>query len=116
MPAFYSRQSGLPIDARADSAIEVAQIFKAQRELGIESALLVTVPVPDEAEVPTDTLTDILDEALSEAERVHIGGRELTPFLLSRMAQQSKGTTLKANIALLENNARVAAEIAVSLD
>ena len=115
MPAFYSRQSGLPVDARADSAAEVAQIFKAQRDLGIESALLVTVPVPAEAELPADILEKILDESLAAAEREHVGGRELTPFLLSRMAQQSDGATLKANIALLENNARVAAEIAIAV-
>lgn len=115
LPAFYSRRSGLPVDTRADSAKEVAQIFQTKCKLGIESALLVTVPVPKEAEVPADTLTAILDEALAEAERLQIGGRELTPFLLSRMAKQSGGATLKANIALLENNARVAAEIAVAI-
>jgi pseudouridylate synthase len=115
MPAFYSRQSGLPIDARVDSAAEVAQVFKAQLDLGIPSALLVTAPVPEEAEVAADTLTRILDEALAEAERLQVGGRELTPFLLSRMAQQSGGATLKANIALLENNARVAARIAIAV-
>lgn len=115
LPAFYSRRSGLPVDARADSAKEVAEIFKAQRELGIASALLVTVPVPKASEVPVETLTEILDEALAEAERLLVGGRELTPFLLSRMAQHSAGATLKANIALLENNARVAAEIAAAL-
>ena len=114
MPAFYSRRSGLPIDARVDSAAEVAEIFKAQVDLGIQSALLVTVPVPAEAELPLDDLERILDEPLATAEREHIGGRELTPFLLSRMARQSEGATLKANIALLENNARVAAEIAVA--
>jgi len=115
LPAFYSRRSGLPVDARADSAQDVARIFKAQNELGIESALVVAVPVPEEAEVPPGPLTEILDEALAEAERLQIGGRELTPFLLSRMAQQSAGATLKANIALLENNARVAAEIAAAI-
>jgi pseudouridine-5'-phosphate glycosidase len=115
MPAFYSRRSGLAVDARADSAAEVAQIYRAQRELGIESALLVTVPVPAAAEVPAADLTKILAEALAEAERAQIGGRELTPFLLSRMAQRSAGATLKANIALLENNALVAAEIARGL-
>lgn len=112
MPAFYSRKSGLPVDARADSVSEVARIFKAQRDLGIETALLVTVPVPAEFEVPAALLAKILDESLAAAERAQVGGRELTPFLLSRMAEQSEGATLKANIALLENNARVAAEIA----
>ena len=115
MPAFYSRLSGLSVDTRADSAAEVAQIFKAQRDLGIEAALLVTVPVPAEAELPADILESILDESLAAAAREQVRGRELTPFLLSRMAQQSNGATLKANIALLENNARVAAEIAIAV-
>ena len=115
LPAFYSRRSGLPIDARVNSAAEVARIFKAQRDLSAESALLVTVPVPEESEVPAEFLNKVLDEALAAAADNHIGGRELTPFLLSRMARQSEGATLRANIALLENNARVAAEIAVAL-
>lgn len=115
LPAFYSRRSGLPIDARCDSANDVAEIFRAQEALGIERALLVTVPVPEEFEMPTDSLTRTLDEALNQAEKEHIGGRDLTPFLLSRMARQSGGATLRANIALLENNARVAAAIASEL-
>lgn len=112
LPAFYSRQSGLPVDARVDSAAEVVQVFKAQKHLGIRSALLLTVPVPAESEVPAEKLESILAEALHKAERERVGGRELTPFLLSRMAEQSAGATLKANIALLENNARVAATVA----
>ncbi len=115
LPAFYSRRSGLPIDARCDSADEVTEIFRAQEALGIERALLVTVPVPEEFEVPAADLKSSLDEALRQAENENIGGRELTPFLLSRMAQQSEGATLTANIALLENNARVAADIANAL-
>ena len=115
VPAFYSRQSGLAVDARADSPEEVARIHGAQRELGLESALLVTVPVPAEAEVDAEALRSALDESLAEAEREAICGRELTPFLLARMAARSGGATLKANIALLENNARVAAEIALSI-
>jgi pseudouridine-5'-phosphate glycosidase len=115
MPAFYSRSSGLPVDARCDSPKEVADIFRAQEALRIERALLVTVPVPEEFEVPVEDLQTTLYEALHQAERQKVGGRELTPFLLSRMAQQSGGATLKANIALLENNARVAAEIARAL-
>lgn len=111
LPAFYSRTSGLPIDVRADSPEEVGEIFSSQRQLGIDSALLVTVPVPEEFEVPGEQLQKVLDEALDEAERNAIGGRELTPFLLSQMSQRSEGATLKANIALLENNARVAAKI-----
>jgi pseudouridine-5'-phosphate glycosidase len=116
MPAFYSQYSDLPVDARVDSAAEVAQIYRAQNALGINRALLVTVPVPTEVEVPADALDAILSDALAEAETNHIAGRELTPFLLARMAEHSAGATLKANIALLENNARVAAEIAGSFE
>jgi len=112
MPAFYSRQSGLPIDVRMDSPADIADLFRTQQRLNIGSALLVTVPVPFEFEVPSEQLRDVLNEALKMAEQQNIGGRELTPFLLSHMAERSEGSTLRANIALLENNARVAAEIA----
>lgn len=115
MPAFYSRTSGLPVDVRADSAEDIAKIFRAQHSLGLATALLVTVPVPAEFEIPTEELNKTLAAALGEAEQQAIGGRELTPFLLSAMAQSSHGATLKANIALLENNARVAAAIAREL-
>jgi len=115
MPAFYARRSGLPVDVRCDSPEEVIHLFKTQRDLGIESALLVTVPVPAEAEVALETLNKILDESLRDAEVSNIAGRDLTPFLLARMAERSEGATLRANISLLENNARVAAQIASEL-
>jgi pseudouridine-5'-phosphate glycosidase len=112
LPAFYSRRSDLPVDVRADSADQVAEIFHTQQALDILSALLVTVPVPEAFEVSREQLETVLDDALEQAERNNITGRELTPFLLAHMAQRSAGATLRANIALLENNARVAAEIA----
>ena len=112
MPAFYSRTSGLKIDARADSPATVADFVRTQRALGFQSAILVTVPVPQEAEVAPELLEKALADAFEEAERRSIAGSDVTPFLLSRMAEQSNGATLRANIALLENNARVAAEIA----
>jgi pseudouridine-5'-phosphate glycosidase len=115
LPAFYSRSSGLPVDVRCDSPEDVVRIFKTQRELKIDSALLVAVPVPADAEVEGSLLRRALDDALAGAGREHIAGRDLTPFLLARMSQQSEGATLRANIALLENNARVAAQIAVAL-
>jgi pseudouridine-5'-phosphate glycosidase len=112
MPAFYSKFSGLPIDVRADSPTDVARIFNAQRDLEINSALLVTVPVPTDFEVPAEQLHAVLNDALAEAERSGVSGRDLTPFLLSHMSQHSEGATLRTNIGLLENNAKVAAEIA----
>ncbi|HYO91285.1 MAG TPA: pseudouridine-5'-phosphate glycosidase, partial [Pyrinomonadaceae bacterium] len=90
-------------------------IARAQSSLKLEGAILVTVPVPSEAEVPAELLKEVLDEAINEAERAGISGRELTPILLSRMSERSSGATLSANIALLENNARVAARIARAL-
>ena len=115
MPAFYAQRSGLPVDARCDSPEEVARLFRSQCDLGIETALLVTVPVPAAAEVPEAILEKILNEALNDAEQSRVAGRDLTPFLLARMAERSDGATLQANIALLENNARVAAQIASAL-
>ena len=115
LPAFYSRNSGLRVDARADTAREVARIFHAQRALGIDAALLVAVPVPEEVEVSAEQLQRVLDNALEQAERNGVKGSDVTPFLLGRMAQESSGATLRANIALLENNARVAATIASEL-
>jgi pseudouridine-5'-phosphate glycosidase len=115
MPAFYTRSSGLPVDARCDSPEEVASLVNARRGLSMSGALLLTVPVPEEAEVSPDLLREVLDESLAEAERVKIAGRELTPFLLARMAERSDGATLRANLALLETNARVAARIARAL-
>jgi pseudouridine-5'-phosphate glycosidase len=115
LPAFYSRHSGLPVDVRCDSPEAVVRLFNTQRELGVSGALLVTVPVPAAAEIPAEALKTILDRSLADAEQSHVSGRELTPFLLGRMAQLSEGSTLHANIALLENNALVAARIASGL-
>ncbi|HEX7998792.1 MAG TPA: pseudouridine-5'-phosphate glycosidase [Pyrinomonadaceae bacterium] len=115
MPAFYSRLSGLPVDARVETFEEAARIAQARRKLGLEGATLVTVPVPAGSEIPAADFKGILAQALSQADAEKIAGRDLTPFLLSRMAADSHGATLEANIALLENNARVAAGIALAL-
>lgn len=115
MPAFYSRESGLPIDERVETALEVAKIAEARSELGLKSSILVTVPVPAEFEVELAELERILAESMRAATEHGIRGKEITPFLLSEMSYRSDGRTLQANIALLENNARVAAEIATAL-
>jgi pseudouridine-5'-phosphate glycosidase len=115
LPAFYSRSSGLRVDVRANDANDVADIFRAQRSLGIEAALLLGVPVPAKFEVPAEELQVVLTTALEDAEWKGITGPELTPFLLKQMAERSGGATLRANIALLENNARVAAAIASAI-
>jgi pseudouridine-5'-phosphate glycosidase len=115
MPAFYSRNSGLLVDARVDGPEDVARIFEARRALNLEGSVLLTVPVSSDVEIPSDVLERVLDDALIEAAESNIGGRDLTPFLLSRMATGSGGATLKANVELLKQNARVAAEVAKAL-
>lgn len=114
-PAFYSRSSGLPVDQRADTPEEVAAIFRAQRRLGLPGGMLVVVPVPAEAEVPRERVEPAIEQALGEAEARGVRGKALTPFLLVRVAELTSGEALQANLALLENNARVAAQIALAL-
>lgn len=115
LPAFYSRTSGLPIDGRVDSAEQAAKVIRARDELQLPGAVLLTVPVPEESEVPRGELESILTEVLSLADNKGIRGKEITPFLLSEMSKRSGGRTLKSNIALLANNARVASLVANEL-
>jgi pseudouridylate synthase len=116
IPAFYTRRSGLAADMRADTAAEVASVVRARDRLGLEAALVVTVPVPEGFEVDEAVMEESLSEALTVAASRGVTGRELTPFLLAHMSWRSGGATLRANLALLENNARVAADIAVALE
>ncbi|MDQ4123342.1 MAG: pseudouridine-5'-phosphate glycosidase [Acidobacteriota bacterium] len=115
MPAFYSRRSGLKTDTRVENAREAAQIINARDALGLENAVLITAPVPAEFEIPAETIETILQDSVREAGIKKIRGKELTPFLLAEMSRRSGGETLSANLALLENNARIAAQIAVRL-
>lgn len=115
LPAFYSRKSGLPIDERIETAEEAAEIIRARDDLKLENAILVTIPVAKEYEIESEELEKILAESLKLADEKGVVGKETTPFLLAQMSERSAGKTLAANIALLENNARIAAKIAVSL-
>jgi pseudouridine-5'-phosphate glycosidase len=115
LPAFYTRRGGLSVDARADTPAEAAAVARARDALGLEAALLVTVPVPEGFEVEPALMEESLSEALAVAAERGVTGRDLTPFLLAHMSWRSGGATLHANVALLENNAHVAAEIAVAL-
>ncbi len=115
LPAFYSRDSGLPVTARVNSPDEVARAAKAQWEMGLESALLVVVPPPEEVAVPAEQMEAVIQKALREAEDQGIRGAAMTPFLLGRVGRLSDGASLKANLALLRNNAKIAAQIAVAL-
>ena len=115
LPAFYSRSSGLPVDQRVEDAGEAAAVARARDLLELPSAVVVTVPVPREFELDREALEAILADALQLAHDQGVRGKEITPFLLSQLSVKSDGRTLAANIALLENNAAVAAKIASAL-
>jgi len=115
LPAFYSRSSGLRLDARADGAGQIAKIATAHWGMGFSTGALVVAPVPEEDEVPANEIKDAIDEALEAAAREGVAGRSVTPFLLSRIAAKTGGRALRANVALLKNNARIAGAIAVAL-
>ena len=114
-PAFYSRESGLRLEARADSPAEVAAIARELWGLGLTSGVLVCVPCPAEAARPAAEMETAIALALDEAKAQGVQGKRVTPFLLSRVSELTHGESKTANLALLENNARVAAEIAVAL-
>ncbi len=111
-PAFYSLSSGLKVSARADSVAQIASIAKAHRDLGQSSAVLVAVPVPREVALEQCVVESAIQAALAEAQEQGVHGQAVTPFLLQRVSELTHGASLKANLALLLNNARVAAEIA----
>jgi pseudouridine-5'-phosphate glycosidase len=115
LPGFYSRKSGLAVDERVETTAEVVDIVKARDEMGLKNSILVAVPVPEEFEIASDELENILKEALADAKSQDIHGKDVTPFLLAQMSEKSEGKTLRANIALLENNAKIAAQIAKAL-
>jgi len=115
MPAFYSRSSGLAVDGRLETAREAAQAIIARDDLEMKNAILITVPVPEASEIALSELEAILGESLKAAANKKIRGKDVTPFLLSEMSTRSNGKTLAANIALLENNAKVASLIAVAI-
>jgi pseudouridine-5'-phosphate glycosidase len=110
-PAFYSRSSGYPTSARADSPEEVARIAHAHWEIGLKSAVLVVVPPPENAAISNERVEQAIQQALQEARRKDIRGQEVTPFLLDKVSELTKGDSLRANLALLRNNARTAASI-----
>ncbi len=111
-PAFYSRSSGLPVDARLDTPEDVAAVLRERVALGLRAALLVCVPVPESEEVGWDESEDLIARAIREADSQHVSGRDLTPFLLQKIDELSCGRARRANESLLESNAHVAGRIA----
>ena len=111
-PAFYSASSGLKVPFQADTEEEAAQFARRHWELGLESGVLLAAPPPREAALPESEVRGAIDQALQEAEKQHIRGQAVTPFLLQRVSELTVGHSLQANLALLLNNARIAARVA----
>ncbi len=114
-PAFYTRDSGLPLDVRCDTFAEVAAILRSRESLGFRTGSLIATPVPAEHELPAAVAENAIAQALQEAEARGVRGKEVTPFLLARVSELTHAESRTANVALLENNARTAAGIARAL-
>lgn len=114
-PAFYSRSSGLPLELRVETPQEIAAIIKAHDQLGLNAGTLIAQPIPAEAEWPAAEAQEVIEEALQDAAARHITGKAVTPYLLQRVSDLSGARSKTANIALLLNNARLAAQIALAL-
>ena len=112
MPAFWSRSAGLSAPLRMDSAAEIAASHAMRRALGIPGGQLVANPIPAEAEIVRATLAPVIARATQDAKTHAISGKGVTPYLLQRIFELTEGRSLTANIALVRNNARLAAEIA----
>ena len=114
-PAFYARSSGLPVPVSVEEPEEVAILAQAHWEMGLKSAVLLVVPPPLDAALPDRQMAKAVNQALREAKRSNIKGQEVTPFLLKRVSEITGKASVKANLGLLLNNARVAARVAVCL-
>ncbi len=114
-PAFYSRRSGFKVPFRVDTPDEVAHIYIRQEQLQLPQALLVACPVPEAFSIPAEEMERYISSALKKMKKAGITGKEVTPFLLNEIKNQTGGKSLTTNIALIQNNSRIAAEIARSL-
>lgn len=115
LPAFYTRTSGLKVDYRVDSPEELAAAFRMQQELGLKGGMLVTNPIPEAYSMDPKLINAAIEQALSDAAKQRIKGKETTPFLLAAIKDITGGDSLAANIQLVLNNARLAAQTAACL-
>ena len=114
LPAFYTRTSGLEVDYQVDSPEELANILRTHHQLGLKGGILVTNPIPEKYSMDADAINAVIDQAIAQAEAEGIYGKETTPFLLAKVKEITGGDSLEANIQLVFNNARLAAQTAVA--
>ena len=115
LPAFYTRHSGFKVDYRIDTPEELAAAFKAKIDCGLKGGMLVTNPIPEQYSMPKDIIDAAIDKAIREMDAAGIHGKQCTPFLLAKVKDLTGGDSLAANIQLVLNNARLAAQTAVAL-
>jgi pseudouridine-5'-phosphate glycosidase len=115
LPAFYTRRSGFKVDCRLDTPEEIAAVFKAKLDCGLEGGMLVTNPIPEEYAMDFDTINKAIGNALDEAKKLNVKGKEITPFLLDKIQRLTGGESLESNIRLVYNNAALGAKIACAL-
>jgi pseudouridine-5'-phosphate glycosidase len=115
LPAFYCRESGLKVDYVVDDEVEAAKIIRAMQDLGLGGGMIIANPIPEEYALSMEYMNEVIEEAVREAEKEGIRGKSLTPYLLNKIKELSGGRSLKANIELVKNNARVGAKIAREL-
>lgn len=115
LPAFFVRSSGLPLGQRVDDPAAAARVIDAQRALGLDTGILLAVPPPAEHALDAETVDRAISDALAAAEREGVRGKDVTPRLLAEVRARTGGLSLAANVALVENDARVAGEVAVAL-
>ncbi|MBB5514671.1 pseudouridine-5'-phosphate glycosidase [Rubricella aquisinus] len=115
LPAFWSRDSGLPAPIRMDTPAQIAQAHQMRAAMGLPGGQLIANPIPVADEIPAHVIGPIIEDALADAEAEHVTGKAVTPFLLQRIFERTSGHSLTANIALVKNNARLAAQIAAAL-
>jgi pseudouridine-5'-phosphate glycosidase len=114
-PAFFVPRSGHSCPLRVESPEEAARVLAAQLQLGLRSGLLLAVPIPEEHAAAAEPVERAIQQAVREAQEARVTGRDLTPFLLRRVNELTGGASLRANIHLIKNNARVGAEVALAL-
>ena len=114
-PAFYSRTSGLKVTHKVETTSEIVDVFKHQKSLKLQNAILVVNPIPKESEIEKSIVENYIQNAIKDAENEGIHGPEATPYLLEKVAINSSGVTISANLALLKNNAHLACEISTEI-
>ena len=114
LPAFYARESGLPVDYRVDTAAEIAAMLAAHDRLGLRNGTLITNPIPRAHALPRASIDGLIETALSSMTAAGVTGKDATPYLLQKITELSGGDSLAANRSLVVNNAHLAAEVAVA--